>query len=119
MKDHIEDIKGFYHLSRSWYGEANLIHMRKDGIMDSITFGYYCSDGGTSGEMSMKWHNLRNNNCPSARLEVFEDSFHALGQFKDLIDKLAEVDSEEIQPKDFCDILLSCGFKDLTQGKQP
>jgi hypothetical protein len=117
MRDHEGDIKGFYHLSRAWYGKPSLDAMNKVGVVDEVMFGYFSLDGGTSGEMSMRWMEVGNEIVP--RLEVFDDGWSALARLKDsVIDKLGEVDSERITPEEFCEMLEECGFKDLTPTEQ-
>jgi len=81
-----------------------------------VSFGFYDPEGGTTGSMRVAWYPLDNRKgSPYAKLECFEDAFHALGQFTDVISKLAEVDGEHIQPTEFCQLLTECGFKDLTE----
>jgi hypothetical protein len=109
MKDHEGCIRGYHRSSKGWYGAS------KDEI--EIGFGMFHPDGGTSGEMRIVWIELNNVLC--ARLMCFEDSWSALSLFPDLIQKMGEVDEEEIQEEDFAKILDSCGFKDLTQYKSP
>jgi hypothetical protein len=46
-----KDIRGFYWSKKAWYAE--IIKCEND-----IVFGLYGEDGGTSGEMIMKWYNL-------------------------------------------------------------
>ena len=113
-KKHEKNIRGFYHLSKAWYGKVNLEYTN---IKDIVTFGHYCSGGGTSGEMSMKWYKLAGDFVP--RLEVFNDAWHILSIFTDLIQALGKVDDQNIDPSEFCEILLSLGFKDLTPNKSP
>jgi hypothetical protein len=109
------DIKGFTQLSRAWYGEANLKNTKE--VKDVITFGFYSPDGGTSGEMTVKWIWLSNRFVPE--LKIFSDAWSALSQFHDLIDVLGEHDDEDPTPEEFCKYLLSCGFIDRTQEISP
>lgn len=114
-RDHEGDIKGFTHLSRAWYGKANLPGRNYE---DEVIFGFYAPEGGTSGEMGMRWVALT---PPTAtpQLQVFCDGWSALGHFKDVIDRLAEVDSQDITPSQFCQILTECGFTDQTPEEDP
>ncbi len=114
MKKHEGNIKAFFHLSKAWYGEANL---RNADIKDQVMFGYYTPGEGTTGEMSMRWHQLGGELTP--RLDVFNDAWHALSTFTDVIQELGKVDNQHISPDEFCKILLSLGFKDLTPTKSP
>lgn len=116
MKNHDGDVKSFTHLKRAWYADANL---RGSDIVDEVNFGFYSPDGGTSGELIMRWHDLNAPGAPYARLEVFEDSFHALAQVPDVIQSLGEEDEKRIQPPQFCALLERCGFVDRTETERP
>ncbi len=105
-------IRGYYHLSRAWYGKANLTN---PNIKDEVTFGLYYPGDGCEAEMSVKWHDLGNKVYP--RLEVFDESWKCLLGFSDVIKAMSKVDGEGIAPIDFCKLLDGCGFKDLTPLK--
>jgi len=112
----------FIHLKRAWYADANLPHLRKEGIVDQVTFGLYFTDGGCSGEMCMSWHWLVGNEDGVARLEAFSDSFAALGraEFKRLLSRLARLPkdaADRMDPAGFCALLAECGFEDTTPAK--
>lgn len=110
MKNHEGMIRGFHWSNKAWYN--NIV----DGT--EVNFGMYSpTDGGTSGEMSMKWILL--NRQPTPKLQCFDDGWSALGLFTDLLRKMAEHDSEDITDEKFVEILLECGFKDLTAYKNP
>lgn len=106
--------KSFTQLSRAWYAEANLRHAN---FKDEITFGFYSPDGGTSGEMTVKWIPLSAKYIPE--LNIFSDAWSALSNFHDLIDKLGEHDDEDPTPEEFCNYLLECGFIDSTETERP
>lgn len=121
-RDHEGDIKQYIHTAGAWYAKSSLSNA---DYLDEVMFGFYSPDGGTSGEMGVRWYNLGTKwkQLPSGyhqiphiapKLEVFSDAWHTLAQFKDVIDKLAEVDGEDITPRDFCQVLESCGFVDNT-----
>lgn len=114
MKDHTGDFKGFYHLSEAWYGSVNLQNSK---YTDEVTFGFYYPDGGTSGEMGVRWQELGGKNVPE--LQCFEDAWHTLASFTDLIAELGKLDDENITPKEFCVLLMRLGFKDLTPRENP
>jgi len=106
--------RGFYWTTKAWYGE-NKDYRR-------IGFGLFGKEGNsTIGEMSMKWHDLKyglkDKSVP--RLDVFNDAWFALSTFQDLLEVLAEVDEEDITEERFVDILLDCGFEDLTEYEFP
>jgi len=73
-----------------------------------ITLSLHSKDGGVYGEFMVVWVNLNNRLVP--RLEAFDDSWRVLACFSDLLDRLAEVDSENILPNEFIEILDSLGF---------
>lgn len=110
MKDHSGMIRGFHWSNKAYYN--NVIENPE------IIFGMYDpNDGGTTGEMSVKWIVLNNKYTP--KLECFDDGWNALSLYTDLIQKMGEVDSEDITDNQFTQMLLSCGFKDLTKYKNP
>ena len=45
----------FIQLSRAWYGQA---HLQDNEYADDVMFGYYDSEGGSHGEISMRWYSL-------------------------------------------------------------
>jgi len=106
MRNHKGSIRGYKRSSKAWYALPN--------EQIDVYFGMYDPEGGTTGEMKMKWHDLGDEK-PCARLESFEDSWSALSLFTDLIQKLGERDSQSIQEEEFCKILDECGFEDLTK----
>lgn len=94
-----------------------------------MIFGYYSPDGGTSGEMAMRWYDLNalpgeldrlfglapTIKPPTPRLEVHCDAWHALNTFGDVIAALAKHDGEDITPAQLCALLVSLGFTDRTE----
>lgn len=115
-KDHEGDIKQYILLSEAWYADAVIKNDTRD-FVDDVNFGFYSPDGGTSGEMSVRWYRIQDNNPPSPKLECFCDAWHTLAQFKDVIDAMAEVDDQDITSKEFCQLLEKCGFVDATPHK--
>jgi hypothetical protein len=108
MKDHVNCIRGFHWSTKAWNGKS---------VFDrSISFGMYQPGDGTSGEMTMVWHDLGRKIVP--KLECFDDGWNALSLFDDLIKKLGEHDDENITEDQFVSILLECGFTDMTAYKQ-
>ena len=114
MKDHDGDFRGFYHLSEAWYGSANL---QNSQYLDEVSFGSFFPDGGTSGEMIMRWEELGGKNVP--QLQCFDDGWSTLSSFTDLIAELGKLDDDNITPKQFCELLTRLGFKDLTARENP
>lgn len=112
MKDHEGDIRTFVLLSEAWYKSV-----READLVDEVMFGLDSPGGGTSGEMSVRWKELGGNNVP--KLEVFDDGWSALATFPDVIEEMGKMDNENITPKQFCSLLLSCGFHDKTPRENP
>lgn len=109
MKDHTGDYKAYIITSQAWYAKSALSNA---DYLDDVTFGFYSPEGGTSGEMSVKWERLGGKIAP--KLECFDDAWHTLAQFKDVVEAMAEVDDEAISPQQFCQLLERCGFVDRT-----
>lgn len=105
-----QPIRGFHWCTKAWYWYWNMGLNEKP----TITFGMYYKNDGTPGEMSMKWHNLKGSTL-IPKLEVFDDSWKVLASFTDVIQKLGEHDDENITEEQFVQILLECGFTDLTK----
>jgi hypothetical protein len=109
MGKHEGSYRGFTQLSKAWYADANL---KGANFKDSVTFGFYYEEGGTSGEISVKWVELGGKITP--KMTVYDDAWDALNECKDILPLLAEVDEQDISPEQFCEILLNCGFEDRT-----
>lgn len=109
-------IRGFTILSQSWYADVNL---RDAKYVDDVTFGMYDDDedGGTTGEMSIKWYEL--NGKPVPKLECFDDAWKILVEFTDVITMLGMKDNQNITPDKVAEILISRGFKDMTKRSDP
>ena len=116
MKDHSYSKRQFIQLSRSWYADAILKNKPED-FVDDITVGFYTNDGGTTGEFTFEW--LKFGHKVFVKLVAYDDSWSALYQFSDLLEAMAEIDDENISPKDFCKLLISLGIEDNTKEKSP
>lgn len=110
MNKHEGMIKGFTQLSRAWYGKVNL---QNANYIDDVTFGFYAPEGGTTGEMSVRWVYLGGRYVPE--LTIYSDAWSALANMHDLIDLLGQYDDADSSPEEFCKYLLDCGFQDLTE----
>lgn len=115
MKDHEGCKRGFYHLAESWYAKSLLGAQSK--IIDQVMVGFYATDGGTTGEFVIGWEMLNGKAVPS--LKAYDDSWSVLYHFKDLLEKMEELDDENICPEDFCKILVSLGIEDITKRESP
>lgn len=110
-RDHSGCIRGFHQNSRAWYGCSV-----KDGDIDRFSIGLYHPEGGTTGEMTVKFMPLLGKVVP--RLHCFDDGWSALSTFTDLIERMGAADDQNITPDDFRKMLLECGFTDLTKETQ-
>ncbi len=113
------DYRGFTNSGEAYY--HSVVGFPKD-VVGEVYFGLSCGGGGTHGEMSMRWTNLGGKQCPY--LHVFDDGWAVLASFSDVLSELAEVGAPNISypsitPKEFCEILLKCGFKDNTIRENP
>ena len=111
MKDHSECTRGFTHLSKAWYGAANLT---SSDVRDRITMGFYHPQGGTTGEFTISWVLLSGKYTP--KLTAYDDSWSALHEFRDVIARLAEIDGEDASPDDVAALLEQCGIVNMTQA---
>jgi hypothetical protein len=85
-----------------------------DDVIDEIAFWLGSDEGGTVGEMTMVWYPSHRYGAkkPVAQLQVFEDAFGSLSRFVDVISALGEWDDKLIQPHEFRELLLNCGFEE-------
>ncbi len=100
----------FIQLSRAWYEKSCLPNQE---YVDEVMFGDYGEKSPTWGEMALRWYTLPGLDLPAAQLECFDDAFKALAQFPDVITALA-AHEPDIQPEQFCRLLLAMGFEDVT-----
>ena len=103
--------KGFSRLSTAWYAKAN--PDAKPGFKDEILIGFYDEEGGTAGEFAIRWF------PHGAKLEAYDDSWKALWQFRDLIEELAALDSQDATPDEVEAALLKMGYKNMTPLVRP
>lgn len=108
----MKDERGFYWLSKAWYGDANL---RGADCDDEIMVGLYTEEGGSSGEFAIRWIPLSERSVP--RLMAFEDSWAVLWEFRDLLEMLAALNGSNPTPEDIAELLIGLGFKDNTPRK--
>jgi hypothetical protein len=99
----------FYRHTKAFY--ANAVSL-PSGVVEEVMFGYTHREGGTPGEMAIRWRDHGGRAVP--RLECFDDAWAALATFGDLLAAPAEVDGDKMTPDEFCDMLLAHGFKDKT-----
>ena len=116
MKDTTGMKKQFIVLSQAWYGKAS-IDSRTDGLQDDICFGSYDPSGGTIGEMLITWYFVGDKLVP--KLEAFDDAWFVLSTFPDVINELALLDNTNPSPRIIANVLLKCGFEDVTPRVNP
>lgn len=99
--------RGFYIHTQSWYAAANPL----GAVVEEIMLTSYKGK-----EFAVRWSYVGHDITP--RLEVFDDAWQLLADWPDLIAALAALDNKCIQPKEFCDMLLSLGFVDETKREK-
>jgi hypothetical protein len=114
---HEGDERRFSIMSQSWYVDSNMDPARRAAGEDEITLGFYSPDGGTSGEFAIRWEQLSGKII--ARLKAYEDSWSALANFNDVLQKLAELDGTEPDVETVAEVLKSCGVIDATPRVSP
>ena len=108
MKNHDGGKRAYIRSSKAYYASS-----LKEKV--SVMIGIYYAEGGTSGEFEVEFIELRNDKPLAARLKAFDDSWSALWLFKDLLEKMAEIDGQEIQEPEFCQLLDSLGIIEITK----
>ena len=80
--------------------------------------GIFHPDGGTTGEFIFEWIPLSNGEKPWAKLKSFDDSWSALLECRDMLEMMKEIDGQNIQEPEFCEMLKKLGYKDDTEYKE-
>ena len=101
-------IRGFHHFNEAYYAKNVRL---PEGVSDEIMVGLYDTDGGTTGEFAIRWVNVSGREVP--QLQAFSDSWKALGEFKDLLTVMENIEGY-VTPEKFCKLLVSLGVVDLT-----
>lgn len=102
--------------TQAWWASANPLPA---GVVEAVNFGLYY-DLGCLGEAQVSWHALgRGRTAP--RIEVFDDAWSMLAALtaEGLIERLAELDSSDATPQQFCELLGQFGFEDATPREAP
>ena len=105
----------FSHLSRAWYGAANLARTRD--VIDEIMVGMYHEDGGTTGEFAIRWTELSGKHVPM--LVVYDDAWDALLEFRDVLEGLKQIDGQNATPEAIGELLKACGVEEATEEESP
>lgn len=110
----MENKRTFIHLAEAYYAKSTLL---PDEVVDEVLMRI-CDDGYESNEVMFRWHDL-NGTYPFPRLEVFDDAWDALPRIHDVLDALSQHNGQHIAPSDFCKLLLTLGFEDVTPRVNP
>jgi hypothetical protein len=109
MSNDNDGFRGFHVTHEAYYA-------RPGGEVE-IMFGIYYDEGGTSHEMAFRWHDFGSERAP--RLEVYDDGWLALAGFApELLPRLAELDDANATPDEIKQVLLDCGFRDITKRER-
>lgn len=116
-----KDYRCFYHFGEAYYYKSGGLSFDR-GVKDQISFGLSCGGGGTHGEMIMEFSELGGKIIP--QLKVYDDAWGILASFTDLLAEMSKavavsIHDKSITPKQFCEMLLRCGFKDNTPYINP
>ncbi len=97
---------GFVIPSESWY---------KAVVGDSlkIFIGDYPEEGGTKGEFTIIWVPSGSKLVP--KLHSYDDSWRVLSRIPEFFTKLGELDDKNASIHDIKEMLLSLGYKDMTE----
>lgn len=107
---HADCTRGFTQLSKAWYADANL---KNSKYTDEVTAGFYHKDGGTTGEFTIRWQELCGKSVPE--LTAFDDGWHALFDFGDMLESMADADDKNVSADEFCLMLEHHGIKNMTK----
>ena len=104
-KEFLNKAKAFSIPSRAWYSSA---FAREP---DCIMIGFYYDNDGTEGEFKLEWSRI------GIQLQVFNDAWEALSRMPELLELMAKLDREEVEPTvdEFAVLLKELGYKDITQ----
>lgn len=102
--------RGYYRFSKDWYATD------RDWAKPTIMVGLYHPDGGTAGEISIEWENIKGQQVP--KLSAYDDGWKALSSFDNLLREMAGWDNKNITEEQFVQLLDKTGFTDLTPYKQ-
>jgi len=106
MNKHENAKRGFFQYSRAWYATS------PSSYNDEVTIGIYFDEGGTAGEFAVRWEQLGNVSTP--RLMVCDGAWDVLSLFQDMLQEMKQLDSKNVPPNEFCDMLRRLGIEDMT-----
>ena len=102
-----KSIKSFTIPYEAWY--KNVLSEKPH-----IYIGLYYENGGTDGEFKISWEEA------GIQLQAFSDSWDVLNKMPELIELMAKIDKEKIEPTvaEFAEMLKGIGFKDITERER-
>lgn len=109
-RDHNDCERGYCVHTDAWWKRHT------DDSRPEVEFGMYDPEGDVSGVASVVWETLDGKEIP--KLECFDDGWSALSLFPDLIQEMGKVDSDNITPDDFIDLLERLNFQEHTEIKK-
>lgn len=80
-------------------------------------YGIEPDGGGTTGEFAIRWTKLGAKITPV--LCVYDDAWDTLWECRDVLERLAQIDGQDVEPDAIRQILEECGIKDATETKSP
>lgn len=99
----------FTHTGRAYYGRQ----MLAGRVADEVVFGL-----GDGGEVVVRWHHLsQSDRLPTPRLDLYSDTWAQVPLMAGLFEALAR--QPDIQPAEFCALLVSLGLQDNTPTEMP
>lgn len=107
-------IRAYTRTSKKSYGQAFL---KKKDLLDQVILGFFSKDGrGVKSEMVVEWVNIGEKYVPM--IKVYSDAWRCLSECVDLIEELGRHNGEDMSPDDFCKLLKSLYFEDMTNIKE-
>ena len=106
----------YIHTMAAWYGA--LLCQEADWE-DEVIVGHDAPDGGTLGEVHLRWYRLEADQPPAPRLELFAAAWGLLADLPDLWTALARLPALRLSPEECCALLERLGFVDRTPRQNP
>lgn len=118
-KDSLKTTRCYIQLTGTNYAAFGLYSLSKGNkdanIIDEVNLYIESSDGIAGGEVCMRWYQSEEAGI-DVRLHCWLGDWHALAQFKDVIEALRVYDDREITPQEFCQLLERCGFTNRSRN---
>ena len=105
-----KSIKAFSVPSKAWHKDV----IKKISEKPHIQIGMYYEDGSTDGEFNIAWDDI------GIQLRAYDDSWEVLSHMPELIDLMAKIGRERLEPtiSEFAGMLKGIGFKDITERER-